>query len=307
MIRYDKLARHPRMFKTLTGLSTEGFDQLLPAFEKAWEAVLDGRDAVRPRRRGRGGGRRGGLASCAARLLFILVYFRLYPIQAVQGLFFGMSQPQANAWVHRLTPLLNTALGHESQLPARKPRDLEAVLGECEGLEFIIDGVGRPIQRPKNPGRQRRFYSGKKKRHSVKNNVITERRSRKIKGLSATCEGRRHDKRLADEQGPAFPKGSKLWKDTGFQGYEPEGLTTLQPKKKPKGGELTDGEKQASRDISRVRVRVEHSIAGVKVFRSVRDIYRNFKAGFEDTLIETACGLHNLRSDFPIEAWLKAA
>ena len=166
---------------------------------------------------------------------------------------------------------------------------------------------GAPIQRPKNPGRQRRFYSGKKKRHSVKNNVITERRTRKIKGLSATCEGRRHDKRLADEQGPAFPKGSKLWKDTGFQGHEPEGLTTLQPKKKPKGGELTDEEKQASRDISRVRVRVEHSIAGVKVFRSVRDIYRNFKAGLEDTLIETACGLHNLRSDFPIEAWLKAA
>ena len=61
------------------------------------------------------------------------------------------------------------------------------------------------------------------------------------------------------------------------------------------------------RRVSKVRVRVEHSSAGVKVFRSVRDIYRNFKAGFEDTLIETACGLHNLRSDFPIEAWLKAA
>ena len=54
-------------------------------------------------------------------------------------------------------------------------------------------------------------------------------------------------------------------------------------------------------------MRVEHSSAGVKVFRSVRDIYRNFKAGYEDTLIETTCGLHNLRSDFPIEAWLKAA
>jgi len=44
-----------------------------------------------------------------------------------------------------------------------------------------------------------------------------------------------------------------------------------------------------------------------QTLRSVRDIYRNFKAGFEDTLIETACGLHNLRSNFPIEAWLKAA
>ena len=126
--------------------------------------------------------------------MFILVYFRLYPIQAVQGLLFGMSQPQANEWVHRLTPFLNAALGHQQQLPARQPRDLEAVLGECEGLEFIIDGVERPIQRPKNPERQRQFYSD----------------------------------------------------------------------------------------------------------------YRNFKAGFEDTLIETACGLHNLRSDFPIEACLKA-
>jgi len=164
-----------------------------------------------------------------------------------------------------------------------------------------------PIQRPKNPERQRQFYSGKKKRHSIKNNLIIDRRTRKIKGLSTTCEGKKHDKKLADEQALRFPKGSKLWKDTGFQGYEPAGVTTLQPKKKPKGGKLSPEEKEANRRVSKVRVRVEHSIAGVKVFRSVRDIYRNFKAGFEDTLIETACGLHNLRSDFPIEAWLKAA
>ena len=238
---------------------------------------------------------RGGRGS-ADRLVFILVYFRLYSIQAVQGLLFGMSQPQANEWVHRLTPFLNAALGHQQQLPARQPRDLETVLGECEGLEFIIDGVERPIQRPKNPERQRQFYSNK-------NNLIIERRIRKIKSLSATCEG----KKLTDEQAPPFPKGSKLWKDTGFQGCEPEGVTTLQPKKKPKGGELVPEEKEANRRISRVRVRVEHSIAGVKVFRSVRDIYRNFKTGFEDALNETACGLHNLRSDFPIEAGLKAA
>ena len=96
-------------------------------------------------------------------------------------------------------------------------------------------------------------------------------------------------------------------KDTGFQGYEPAGVTTLQAKKKPKGGKLSPAEKEANRRVSKLRVRVEHSSAGVKVFRSIRDIYRNFKAGFEDTLIETACGLHKLRSDFPIEAWLKAA
>jgi len=173
MISHAKISHHRRMFKTLTGLSTEGFKQILPSFEEAWEADLDRRDAGRLRLRGRGGGRKGGFRGSADRLVFILVYFRLYPIQAVQGLLFGMSQPQANEWVHRLTPFLNTALGHQQQLPARQPRDLEAVLGECEGLEFIIDGVERPIQRPKNPERQRQFYSGKKKRHSIKNNLLT--------------------------------------------------------------------------------------------------------------------------------------
>ena len=128
-----------------------------------------------------------------------------------------------------------------------------------------------------------------------------------LTGLRATCEGKKHDKKLAEKQALRFPKGSKLWKDTGFQGYEPEEVTTLQAKKKPKGGKLNPAEKEANRRVSKLRVRVEHSIAGVKVFRIARDILRNLKANFEDTLMETACGLHNLRVDFPIEAWLKAA
>jgi hypothetical protein len=96
MIRHDKIAKHPRLFKTLTGLSTEGFRQLLPAFERAWEAELDRRDAGQRQRRRRGGGRKGCLAGTADKRVFVLVYFRLYPIQAVQGLLFGMGQPQAN-------------------------------------------------------------------------------------------------------------------------------------------------------------------------------------------------------------------
>jgi hypothetical protein len=44
MISHAKIFRHRRMFKTLTGLSTEGFKQILPSFEEAWEADLDHRD-----------------------------------------------------------------------------------------------------------------------------------------------------------------------------------------------------------------------------------------------------------------------
>ena len=65
---------------------------------------------------------------------------------------------------------------------------------------------------------------------------------------------------------------------------------------------MTEEEKEQNRDISRVRIRVEHSIGGVKAFHIVRDVYRNHKQHFEDLIMETACGLHNLRLDYPMSA-----
>ncbi len=302
MITYEKLKDKPQVFKSLTGLTLAAFLELLPAFHRAYEYDLDRRDEQREqsRQRQRGGGRKGMLPTVEDKLVFILFYFRVYPTQILQGYLFDMGQPQANEWIHRLTPVLNQALGYETQLPARQAKDIKAVLATCPGLEFIIDGTERPIRRPKNADRQKKNYSGKKKRHTVKNNVIVDKNTRKIKGLSATCAGKKHDKKLADEQDLSFPAGSKLWKDTGFQGYEPENTATFQPKKKPKGAELTPEEKAENAVISSVRIRVEHSIGGVKVYRITRDIFRNLKQDFDDLVMETACGLHNLRVDYPL-------
>jgi hypothetical protein len=61
-------------------------------------------------------------------------------------------------------------------------------LADCPGLEFIIDGTERPISRPKDKKRQESHYSGKKKQHTVKNNVVSDKRTRKIKVLSETTE-----------------------------------------------------------------------------------------------------------------------
>jgi hypothetical protein len=65
--------------------------------------------------------------------------------------------------------------------------------------------------------------------------------------------------------------------------------------KKPRGKELTPEEKEENRKLSRVRVRVEYALAGVKRSRSVKDELRNTKEGFSDLLMKAACGLHNLR------------
>ena len=66
-------------------------------------------------------------------------------------------------------------------------------------------------------------------------------------------------------------------------------------KKKPKGGELTAAEKQANHKLAKLRVGVEHAIAGVKRSRIVKDVFRNKKPGLSDTSMEVACGLHNVR------------
>jgi hypothetical protein len=304
MLNYEKIKNKPRILRSLTGLSPAAFDQLGVPFRKAYEQELEQAETQREtaRQRHHGGGRKASLETSQDKLLFILLYFKFYPIQELLGFLFGLSQPQANYWVHTLTPVLNKALGYEKQLPARKTREIEQVLAECPELEFIIDGTERPIQRPKEKQRQQENYSGKKKDHTVKNNVITHKPTKKIKALSPTVPGKKHDKKLADQEQYRFPPGSKLWKDTGFQGYEPEGVITYQPKKKPKGGELTSAEKEHNQVISKERIGVEHSIGGVKVFHIVRDIYRNHKQGFEDLIMETACGLHNLRLDFPMVA-----
>ena len=304
MISYIAIKKNLVVFQSFTGLTLLAFYKLLTSFEQAYEDDLVDRERERgvPRQRERGGGRTGAFKRLEDKLIFILFYFKFYPVQEVQGFFFGMGQSQAWEWIHRLTPILNRALGYEKQLPARKTRDIQQILESCPGLEFIMDGTERPIRRPKDKERRKKYYSGKKKRHTLKNNVVSDKRTRKVKVLSKTCEGKKHDKKLADEQALCFPKGSKVWKDTGFQGYEPEDVITYQPKKKPKGKELTSEEKEQNRLISSERIGVEHSIGGVKVFAIVREIYRNMTIGFEDLIMETACGLHNLRLDYPLSA-----
>jgi hypothetical protein len=66
-------------------------------------------------------------------------------------------------------------------------------------------------------------------------------------------------------------------------------------KKKPRGRDLTDGEKRGNRELARIRVRVEHAIAGVKRSRIAKDVFRNRKPGLSDVSMEIACGLHNVR------------
>ena len=113
--------------------------------------------------------------------------------------------------------------------------------------------------------------------------------------LSATYAGRVHDKRIADEAGYQLPEGSVLGQDTGFQGFTLPDVIILQPQKKPRNGTLTEDEKAENQWLSHIRVLVEHSIAGVKVYRIVHDVIRHWCPDIRDQVMEVCCGLYNLR------------
>jgi len=128
--------------------------------------------------------------------------------------------------------------------------------------------------------------------------IVSGLEDRQIKYLSDTHEGKKHDKKVCDEAKIVVPRGSDLDQDTGFQGYQVPEVNIHQPKKQPRGGELTKVDKIKNRLISQVRVVVEHIIAGVKRCRSVKDVFRNTQDDYDDQVMELACGLHNFRSDY---------
>jgi hypothetical protein len=206
-----------------------------------------------------------------------------------------MSRGRANEWIHTLSTVLHRALGDTRCLPERHPQNLEQVLALCVSVDVIIDGTEQRTRRPTEAIEQQKRYSGKKT-HTVKNNLIVDVEERLVRYLSGTYAGSMHDKRICDEEAYTFPPGCVLFKDTGFQGYEPANIQKYQPKKKPRGQELTSADKAENTMISRIRIMVEHIIAGVKRCHIVQDVFRNTKVHFADLVMEIACGLHNFRA-----------
>src|ERR1700739_1732658 len=136
-----------------------------------------------------------------------------------------------------------------------------------------------------------------KKAHTVKNLVVGGLHTRTVNYVSQTYEGKRHDKKIADEENPTYPKDISVYKDTGFQGYEPDGVKTFHPQKKPKGKDLTPEQKEQNSLISSIRIVIEHIISGIKRCRIVKALFRNTKEKYDDLVMEIACALHNFRVD----------
>lgn len=234
MLKYLELKEKPREFLVATGLRNEEFECLLPTFEKCYQESLPTKPKPTRKKKQRraGGGRKSNLASLSDKLLFILVYQKTFQLQTMHGLQFGLSQGRVNYWIHRLLPILQKALAEMGMKPARDGQKVASTIEAIEGgANLSIDASERELQRPVKIDKQKEKYSGKKKTHTDKNVLLVNENTSKVVYLSATAEGKKHDKKLADESQISYPQNASLTKDTGFQGYEPEGVLNQSPKK----------------------------------------------------------------------------
>lgn len=235
MIKYLELKEKPREFLVATGLRVEEFECLLPTFEKCYRASLPTKPkpTKKKKQRNAGGGRKSNLGSLSDKLLFILMYQKTFQLQTIHGLQFGLSQGRVNYWIHRLLPVLQKTLGEMGMKPERDGKKVaESSLANEGGANLSLDASERELQRPVNREKQKAKYSGKKKTHTDKNLLLVNENTKKVVYLSPTVKGKKHDKKLADESHIKYPKNASLTKDTGFQGYQPAGVLSQQPKKK---------------------------------------------------------------------------
>ena len=241
-------------FQRLAGVSVVTFDEMLSQLTGPWDKIQARKiKSGRPRDI-------GGLED---HLLVMLIYYRCYVTQEFIGFFYNVHKSAICRAIQCIEKLARPLFGVK-----REPR-----ISRREAEALIIDCTEQPIHRPGDGTVQKAHYSGKKKRHTLKTELIVTKKGR-IASVSPSHPGSRHDIAVRRD-GPELPKGARAYGDSAYQGYDKEHKSIDYPYKKPRGGELNEEEKEYNKGLSRFRVRVEHKIGQVKRFRIVSDRFRN--------------------------------
>ena len=296
LINPKKLLKRERQLKAVIGMSGKEFKILHEQFDKIYNKIQQ----KKPRERALGGGRQGVIKNTKSKLLIMLMYIKVYPTYDLAGSLFGVVASRPHEWVNEYLPILEEALGRHCVLPARKISATEEFKRLYPGVqEVILDGAERPIQRPKKQKKQKKAYSGKKKRHTRKN-IYLVNEEKKILYLSPTKSGKIHDFKQLKKTGiiNGIPEDIYMLGDKGFIGINDlSSHETFVPKKKPKNGFLTREEKEDNSLISSIRIKVEHAIGGVKRLGVATNIFRG-RFGSDDRFTFVSAALWNFHLQY---------
>ncbi len=109
---------------------------------------------------------------------------------------------------------------------------------------------------------------------------------------TAFAKGARHDFSLYKHSKTALPEAVECLADSGYQGLLELHENSRTPFKKPKGGELTEEQKEFNKELAKERVVIEHIIRHLKIFRILAERYRNRRRRFI-IRVNLIAGLYN--------------
>lgn len=263
-----------RSFRGLTGVTPDVYRTMVAKLRPGWDRLQE---------RKRKSGRPHKIGGLEEHLLVLLILYRCHITQEFMGVLYGVDKSCICNSLKRIEPLACRTLGVTKSLK----------VSEEEAHTLIVDCTEQPIQRPQK--KQRCWYSGKKKRHTVKNEIIVTDKGR-IASASGDMAGRRHDIEVR-RRGPPLPEDARVYADSGYQGYQEDHKEFEIPYKRSKKKPLTKDQKEYNRVLSSFRVLVENILARMKRYRILSDRYRYARSSHARKFAIIA-GITNLMAGF---------
>jgi hypothetical protein len=303
-----RLREVPAAFRAMTGLQIEEFDalarDLVPAVAAAAAAEQDRRRG-RARRRAAGGGHPFAL-SFRAQLLLTVIWLRVYPTCPVLGFLFGISHPTVLRTIARVLPILEQAGRDTMRLPGhgrpgrRSRRDLPELRAAIPELAVIVDTFEQRVQRPRDRAEADRYYSGKKKQHTLKTQLATDRQTGQIVDVPDSVCGPTNDLALLKASGLL----DRLDPDVGALGdlayvgiapLPPAGLG-FTPRRKPREKPRPPEDIAYNAAFAAERIAVEHTIGRLRRYQALAQLDRHHRQA-HSARVRAVAGLVNRQLD----------
>lgn len=279
VLNYKTLSENPGIFRDFTGISIAEFVNLYRKLEPVYQERERKRLSRRNRQRAIGGGSDYTL-SLQDRLLMTLVWMRLYLTTSATGFLFGVHKSTVSrntrAILACLEGLGEDTLGWDDR--PGKSRSVAEVMREYSDMLAIVDATEQRVERSKDYETQKKHYSGKKKTHTRKTQIIVNEHG-VIRHVSRSVPGSMNDLELFRQSGAVeqIPETVTVGGDKGYQGMHnvmPE-QSVVTPHKASRGHPLDEEQKRMNREYSSIRIVVENTICALKHFRILADRFRH--------------------------------
>ena len=284
------IEKYPDRTKQIIGIDRQQWLSLLKIVKDEEERLRLLREQTKIRINKKGGGR-PKILNQDEEICLCIYYLRHLPTFEILGMQFGVSKTEANDtfnyWLKIFRKILPCSILEQLTKLSSNRQIGEESLTEHE---LIVDSWEQARERPGDNQIQKEYYSGKKKQHTFKGQVIGLPLGKDIVDVEVGKKGKASDINLFRNQQKKFEQNQQFAGDKGYQG----GQNIKTPHKKPRNKELIQSKKDENKKFASNRIYVEHVIRLIKIFRAARERFSMNDQKYEQIIL-TICGLVRLR------------